>query len=121
MYGACGVNRLVAVIGYGFPPGKPAQGLSKPPAGLFFLISSPNGGATVVLNQSWLGAKSKNKPYDARIEVLPLPVGSQARPTRGSKSFHFLYWPDLPEKPGSPAKYSPGGAFGYTWLTIPWL
>src|SRR5580765_2948271 len=98
------------------PPGLPKKGLSRPPGGAFSRTSEPQGGATEVFRWNWPFTNSYERPYDARTEVLPLPVGSQATPTRGPRFPHCVFIPALVGKPGSPGKYSPAGPFGNTVL-----
>src|SRR6185503_16695460 len=59
-------------------------------------------------------------PYDARTAVLPSPVTSHARPTRGEKLSHCLLMPEpLSGKPGSPGYISPAGALRNRLLLTP--
>src|ERR1700681_3114329 len=111
---------LVSVAGIGkmfvCPPGLPRKGLSRPPGGALSRTSDPQGGATEVLRWNCAFTNSYDLPYDARTEVLPLPVGSQAIPTRGPKFFHCVSMPACVGKPASPGKYRPAGAPGKTVL-----
>src|SRR5688572_25682081 len=92
----------------------PANGTSSEPP--FVRTSDPHGGATDVLRWNWPLTNSYDLPYETRIDVLPLPVGSQATPARGPKFFHCFCMPALVGNPGSPGKYRPAGAFGNTVL-----
>src|SRR5580704_5140424 len=98
------------------PPGLPRNGLSRPPGGLLRRTSDPQGGATDVFRWNCAFTNSNDLPYEARTEVLPPPVGSQARPTRGPRFFHWVSMPAWVGKPASPGKYRPAGAFGNTVL-----
>src|SRR5262245_46650283 len=83
--------------------------------------SEPHGGATDVLRWNWPLTNSNDLPYEARMFVLPEPVGSHATPTRGPKLVHCGSIPACVGNPGSPGKYRPAGAFGNTVLWTFWL
>src|SRR5262245_56111235 len=56
---------------------------------------------------------SKKMPYDDRMLVRPLPVGSQANPIRGANPTHFPLAEEV-GMPGSVGLYcNPGGALVY--------
>src|SRR5262245_64310625 len=81
---ANGVNRASdGLYGTGIPPGYPAQGSSKPPGGLCTCTWNPHGGA-LAPEPNWRDlVKSLATPNEVRIDVLPSPLGSHARPRRG--------------------------------------
>src|SRR5262249_60560176 len=81
---------------------EPTNGLSRPPGEFVIRISSPKGGAFDVFRWNCAFTKSNDRPYAARTDVLPLPVGSQATPMRGPKLVHTLFCPACDGKPGSP-------------------
>ena len=84
------------------PPGLPRNGLSRPPGGALSRTSDPKGGATDVLRWNCAFTNSNDRPNEARTFVRPLPVGSQASPTRGPKLLHCLFMPALVGNPASP-------------------
>src|SRR5437764_742082 len=103
------------------PPGLPRNGLSRPPGGALSRTSDPQGGATEVLRWNCAFTNSYDLPYEARMFVRPLPVGSHARPTRGPRLPHCFSIPAWVGNPGSPGKYRPAGALGKTVLWTFWL
>src|SRR5882762_3316545 len=97
-----GTSGLAVGVGKMFVCVAPTNGLSNPPGGLLMRISSPHGGAFDVLRWNCAFTKSKDRPYDARIDVFPLPVGSHERPTRGPMLVHTGFCPACVGNPVSP-------------------
>src|SRR5439155_22324070 len=92
---AVGVGKMFGCVA-------PTNGLSNPPGGLLTRISSPHGGAFEVLRWNCPFTKSNDRPYDARTDVLPPPVGSHERPARGPMLVHTGFWPASDGNPESP-------------------
>src|ERR1043166_1838840 len=85
------------VYGKMFPPGLLANGSEKLEAAND--VVPPNGGEFALLTKSCPLLNSYARPYEARMESLPCPVGSHAAPTRGANRFHCRF---IPESPGNP-------------------